>query len=85
MPVSAARVAVSTSAVALNTASPGGERLVIKNAGAVAADLGPIGVVSGAGFDVAATGGTVQVELDPGDVLYAISSGAGTSLAVLRT
>lgn len=85
MAVTAERVAVGTSAVALNTASTGGLTLTIKNVGAtLAADLGPSTVTSGAGFDVA-TSATVTVELDAGDVLFAISSSTGTTLAVLRT
>lgn len=85
MAVSAERVTVGTSAVALNTASTGGLTLVVKNVGAtLAADLGPSTVTSGAGFDVPAAA-TVTVEVDAGDVLFAISSGTGTTLAVLRT
>lgn len=84
MAVSAARVAVSTTAVALSTAGTAGSKLVVKNTGAVAADLGPSSVTSAGGLDLAA-GASVTVEMAPGDVLYAISSGAGTTLAVLRT
>lgn len=85
MAVTAARVTVGTSAVALNTAGTGGQTLVIKNVGAtLAADLGPSGVTSGAGFDLSAAA-VVTVELDAGDVLFAISSSTGTTLAVLRT
>lgn len=85
MAVSAERVTVGTSAVALNTASTAGLTLVIKNVGATfAADLGPSAVTSGAGFDVP-VGATVTVEVDAGDVLFAISSSTGTTLAVLRT
>lgn len=85
MAVTAARVTVGTSAVALNTASVGGQTLVIKNVGAtLAADLGPSSVTSGGGFEVA-TAAVVTVEVDAGDVLFAISSSTGTTLAVLRT
>lgn len=77
MAVTAARVTVGTSAVALNTASPGGERLVIKNGAAIIA-LGPAGVTTGTGFELAAAA-TIEVELDSGDVLFAI---CGTSSIV---
>lgn len=85
MAVTAARVTVSTTAVALNTADSTGQRLVIKNTnGTVAVDLGPVGVTAGAGFDLAA-GATITVELDSGEVLYAIRSAAADAiLAVLR-
>lgn len=84
MAISAARVTVGLTAVALNIASTAGSKLVVKNTGAIAADLGPSTVTSAGGLDLAA-GASVTVEMAPGDVLYAISSGAGTTLAVLRT
>lgn len=86
MAVSAARVTVSTSAVALNTASQDGGYLVIKNTDATnGADLGTSAVTAGAGFPLAA-GVTVTVFVKPGDVLSAIrSAGADVVLAVLRS
>ncbi|HWP38940.1 MAG TPA: hypothetical protein VNL18_15445 [Gemmatimonadales bacterium] len=85
MAVSAARVTVSTTAVALNTASSSGMRLLLKNTSANAADLGASNVTAGAGFDLAA-GATVTVELQPFDVLFAIrSAAADATIAVLRT
>jgi hypothetical protein len=79
------RIVVSTTAVALNPTSSGGERLLIKNTSANAADLGASTVTAGTGFDLAA-GAIADIELDPGDVLYAIrSGGADATLAVLRT
>lgn len=85
MAVTATRVTVSTSAVALNTATTAGMQLTIKNTSANAADLGPSGVAAGAGFDLAA-GATVTVDLGPGDVLHAIrSAAADATIAVLRT
>lgn len=85
MAVSAARVAVAAAAVALNTVSTGGQMLVIKNVGATdAADLGPSTVTAGGGLQLA-VGATVTVEVDAGDVLFAISTATGTTLAVLRT
>lgn len=85
MAVSASRVTVSTTAVALNTASTAGQKLIVRNTDAAnAADLGASGVAAGAGFQLA--GATqVMVELAPGDVLYAIRSTADVVLAVLRT
>jgi len=85
MAVTAARITASTSAVALNTASTAGMQLTIKNTSANAADLGPSTVTAGAGFDLA-SGATVTVDVDQGDVLYAIrSAAADATLAVLRT
>lgn len=83
--ISAGRVAVTNAAVALNTANPSNwQRLTIKNVGATdAADLGTSAVTAGTGFALA-VGATVAVELPPGDVLFAISTLAGTSLSVLR-
>src|SRR5690606_11170168 len=50
MAVSAARQTVGVSAVALNTASTSGIDLIIHNASANDADLGPVGVAAGSGF-----------------------------------
>ena len=76
---------VSTTAIALNTASSAGQTLVLKNTSANAADLGASTVAATTGFDLAA-GATITVELDPGDVLYAIRSAASdATIAVLRT
>lgn len=86
MSVTAARVTVSTTAAALNTASTDGTRLVVRNIDATdTCDLGPAGVTAGAGFRLA-NGESVTVDLKPGDVLYAIrSAAADVDLTVLRT
>ncbi len=85
MAVSAQRITVSTSAVALNTASQDGTVLVLKNTSANAADLGASTVAATTGFDLAASA-TVTVWLKPGDILYAIrSAAADATIAVVRT
>lgn len=86
MAVTAARVTASTSAVALNSASGGGERLLITNSSANAADIGGSTVTAGTGYPLAA-GASITIELDAGgDLVYAIrSGGADAVLAVLRT
>lgn len=86
MAVSAARITVSSTAVALNASDTGGARLVIKNTDATnGADLGASSVTAGAGFPLAA-GVTQVVEVDSGELVYAIrSAGADVVLAVLRT
>ena len=85
MAVSAQRMTVSTTAVALNTAGPAGQTMLIKNTSANAADLGAAGVTAGTGFDLAA-GATVEVSLRPQDILYGIrSAAADATLAIVRT
>lgn len=86
MAVSAQRITVSTTAVALNTIDTGGTRLVVKNTDATnGADLGASTVAAGSGFPLA-PGVTVTTPVDSGEVLYAIrSAGADVVLAVLRT
>ena len=87
MAISAQRLTISTTPVALNTDSDtrSGCTLVIKNTSANAADLGPAGVTAGAGFDLAAGATTPPLELGPGEVLYGIrSAAADATLAVLR-
>lgn len=85
MAITAARVTVSTVAVALNTASAYGQTLAIKNTSANAADLGTSAVTATTGYELA-SGATVVVEVDAGDVLFAIrSAAADATLAILRT
>ncbi|MCY1141712.1 hypothetical protein OWR29_27255 [Actinoplanes sp. Pm04-4] len=85
MAVTAQRITASTTPVALNTAAGSGERLIIKNTSANAADLGGPTVAAGAGFDLAAGATVGPIDLDPGDVVYAIrSAAADATLSVLR-
>lgn len=85
MALTAARVTVSTTAVALNTAHPTKPtKMFITNTSANAADLGGSGVTAGAGFSLPANA-SASIELDPGDVLFAIRSAAADAvLSVLR-
>jgi hypothetical protein len=88
MAITAARVTVSTTAVALNVAETdvvSGATLIIRNIDATdTADLGPSGVTAGTGFRLA-PGETVTVPLAAGDQLFAIrSAAADVDLTVLR-
>lgn len=87
MAITAARVTVSTSAVALNPAETdtvSGSLLVLKNTSANAADLGPATVAATTGLDLAG-GATITIDMPPGEVLYAIrSAGADAVINVLR-
>lgn len=87
MAVSAARFTAGAFVVALNAAEGGGSQLIVRNTEATnAAALGASDVASGGGFLLAA-GQTVTVNLDAGDVLYAIQNVAASAaaLTVLRT
>lgn len=88
MAIAAARVTVSTSAIALNAVETdvvSGCKLLIKNTSANAADLGPAGVTAGAGFDLAAGATVGPIELAGGELLYAIrTAAADATIAVLR-
>lgn len=85
MAITAARVTASTTAVALNSAdaqSP--TKLFITNTSANAADIGPADVTAGAGYPLAANA-SIYLDIDPGDVLFAIrSGGADAVISVLR-
>ena len=76
---------MSTAAVALNTANPTKPtRLVLTNTSANAADLGTSAVTAGAGYSLAASA-TTTVDIEPGDVMYAIRSGGTDAvISVLR-
>lgn len=81
MAVSAERVTVGATAVALNAASTSALRLALRTD--VAVDLGDSGVTSAGGLELPA-GETLTIELDAGDVLFAIS-GTSSDVQVLRT
>jgi hypothetical protein len=81
----AARIVVSTTPVALNTVSPSGQTLVLKNVSANACDLGPAGVTAGGGYDLAG-GAVLEVAIRPGDQVFAVrTAAADATLAILRT
>ena len=90
MVVSAQRITVSTTAVALNTDADtvGGTKLVIRNTDATAANavaLGGATVTAGTGFELAGAGATITLELGLGEQVYAIrSTAADVVLSVLR-
>lgn len=79
------RVTVSTSAIALNTATSGGQTLTLTNQDATnTVSLGPSGVTAGAGYRLG-TNATVQIKLQPGEVVFAIRDGAADVIvSVLR-
>lgn len=81
MAVTSERVAVGTTATALNTATTSATRLTLNAPAAV--DLGDSTVASGSGYELAAST-PLTVELDAGDVLYAVA-GTSTDVQVLRT
>lgn len=86
MAITAARVTVSTTAVALNTASTAGSTIVIRNVDTTdTCELGGSGVTAGTGFPLAPNA-QVALDLDAGDVVFAIrSAAADVDVAVLRT
>lgn len=86
MAVTASRVTVGATAVALNAAGTSGSTLKIKNIDATnAVDIGASAVTAGTGYPLAA-GETLTIDADPGDGVYAIrSAGADVVLAILRT
>lgn len=86
MAVTAERVVVSTTAVALNTAGSAGGNVTVKNTHATdALVLGDSAVTASTGFSLAA-GITVTVPLVAREVLYGIRGAAADITAhVLRT
>lgn len=89
MAIAASRVTASTTAVALNAADAdnvSGQKLFVKNTSANAADLGSAGVTAGTGFDLAAGATLGPIELQAGEILFAIrSAAADATITVLRT
>ncbi len=73
-------------AVALNTATPAGTTLVVRNNDATnTVSLGGSGVAAGAGF-LLAVGATVNIPLNAGEQVFAIRDGAAdVVVSVIRT
>lgn len=86
MSVTHQRITVSTTAVALNTTSSGGNTLFVRNVDASnAADLGSSSVTAGTGLPLPAATTIGPIDVDAGDQLFAIRSGAAdVILAVVR-
>lgn len=73
---------VGGTAAALNTASTSGTQLTLRTD--VDVDLGDSGVTVDTGFKLLAVEEAITIELDAGDVLFAIS-GTTSNVQVLRT
>lgn len=80
--MTAARVAVGNTATALNTAGTSALRLVISPVADV--DLGGPGVASGSGYLLAAADAPLTIDVDAGEVLFAVHA-TSTTVHVLRT
>lgn len=91
MAITAAQVTVdgTSGGVALNTASNSGQRLYLRNGDATATNtavLGPSGVAAGTGYILPGAGGTVVIQLGPGEVLFGIRGTANNVVvSVVRT
>ena len=91
MAVTAARITVSSTAVALNgpDTGPSGTGLLIKAAGTGGTndvELGDATVTAGTGFLLPAGSAPIQINLTGGEQLYAIRSGAADgTVHVIRT
>lgn len=93
MAVVASRVTVSTSAVLLiqNTSPDPGEgdyrswRVLLKNVtGTASVFVGTTGVTNLTGFQWDATDGALAVELEPGESLYGVVTGANQVVHILK-
>lgn len=82
MAVSSEVVAVTSTATALNTAGTSALRLTINPSADI--DLGDSTVSNGAGYTLATADAPLTVEVDAGDVLFAVT-GTSADVDVLRT
>jgi hypothetical protein len=70
------RITVGTSATLIFTAPPAGvARVLIRNPGAVSVYVGPAGVTTATGFEIAA-GDSVGLNLSYGDPIYGVVAAA---------
>ncbi len=87
MPIIAARVTVTSSPTLilnpLNGSVTGPITAIVKNPGSVSVFLGGEFVTASTGFELA-TGGTVDVELISGDLLYGVTSSSTQELQTIR-
>lgn len=75
MAITSGTVSVTTAATALNVKG-GFQYLYITNTDATnVLTIGPSTVTAGAGRTVAVSGGSIEVRVMPGDILYGISAG----------
>ena len=77
-------ITVGATATALNESSSDGCRLLIKNAGPEDVALGGGSVMIGSGYPLAESQ-SVEVQMQPTGVLYAITAEDDTVIKVLRT
>lgn len=87
MPIISARVLVGTSVTLLlnplNGSVTGPITAIVKNPGPVSVFIGGEFVTASTGFELA-TGGTVDVELIAGDLLYGITASSTQELQTIR-
>jgi hypothetical protein len=84
MAVTAASVAMTTTAAALNVAG-NAQTLYLQNTGANAVTVGPAGVVAAQGWVIPATTGTLTITVGVGEVLYGLTASATSTVLVTRT
>lgn len=84
MSVTAERVAVGTSATALNAQGTAALELTIRNAGGASVFLGDASVTASTGLELT-TGETMTVRVDGGDRLHAVAATGTEEVHVLRT
>lgn len=82
MAVTAEQASVGTTATALNAAATAGMTLTLR-AGAAGVFVGPSGVTTTSGLELP-NGTPLAINIDPGDVLYAVHASSAT-VQVLRT
>ena len=87
MPIIAARVSVTASATLLlnpiNGSVTGSITAIVKNPGPASVFIGGEFVTAATGFELA-SGGTVDVDLIAGDLLYGITTGATQELQTIK-
>lgn len=84
MATKARRVAVGTGATLLLEAEGDYQRVVVRNNGSAAVDLGPATVTSGAGFSLPNGTQIGPIDIPGGDSLYGIVAAATQDVHVLE-
>lgn len=82
--VTATRVTVATTQTLIYTGAAGGSTVLLRNPGTVSVYLGPTGVLTTTGFELAA-GDAITIAMGPNDPLYGIVASGTNIVHVLET
>ena len=86
MAITSNQVTCTTSATLIVPSDPDGCSVIVKNTGDKKVYLGPVGVTSSTGFELASTGtNTLELVLGPGEALYGITASGNCTVSYIAS